>query len=153
MVKSPTEVLGEGLEPLKKALQYSTEQPPDQRRHILLIGESGAGKSTLANYFMASVRWAKKQITKHCGELNSDSLVRSELHCHEKGAFTDAANKKIAAVLVMSMGLPPPTPTSNWAQTPPCGLHTICHDFVFGIGLHPVKERKLDLCCLQGFFR
>ena len=54
-----------------------------------------------------------------------------------------------AAVFVISMGLPPPRPMSIWACEFSGGQDAIGHDFIAGIGLHPVEDGIFDFGCLQ----
>lgn len=61
---------------------------------VLLEGESGTGKEVIANMIHnLSERKNKPFVAVDCGAL-PESIIESELFGHEKGAFTDAKNKK-----------------------------------------------------------
>jgi len=61
---------------------------------VLLIGETGSGKDVLARYVhRSSARSEGPFIPVNCGAL-PETLIESELFGHEKGAFTDAKDRK-----------------------------------------------------------
>ena len=61
----------------------------------LLLGETGAGKTTLAEYMHSiSPRSGGAFCELNCATIPKD-LIESELFGHEKGAFTDAKERKI----------------------------------------------------------
>lgn len=62
---------------------------------VLLEGETGTGKSTFARWLHAAgPRQKEELVVVNCGAL-PESLAESELFGHEKGAFTDAKEKRI----------------------------------------------------------
>jgi len=62
--------------------------------NVLLLGENGTGKGLAAKYIhQNSERRERPLITIDVGAL-SENLIESELFGHEKGAFTDAVQKK-----------------------------------------------------------
>jgi transcriptional regulator with GAF, ATPase, and Fis domain len=62
---------------------------------ILVLGETGVGKGLLAKTIHAlSARHKRKLITVNCGGLPA-ALVESELFGHERGAFTNAVQRRI----------------------------------------------------------
>lgn len=89
---------GESLAGLKKSLERILESdrrltqklPP-----ILLEGETGTGKSTFAKWLHAKgTRKDRELVVVNCAAL-PENLAESELFGHEKGAFTDAKEKRI----------------------------------------------------------
>ena len=89
---------GESLSGLKKSLERILESdrrltqklPP-----ILLEGETGTGKSTFAKWLHAKgMRKDRELVVVNCAAL-PENLAESELFGHEKGAFTDAKEKRI----------------------------------------------------------
>ena len=67
----------------------------DSYTTVLLQGESGTGKELLADLIQSrSPRKDKPYIKINCGAI-PETLLESELFGHEKGAFTDARNRRI----------------------------------------------------------
>jgi DNA-binding NtrC family response regulator len=61
---------------------------------VLLLGDTGAGKGTLARYIhQKSPRREKPFVEINCANLSKERL-ESELFGHERGAFTDARERK-----------------------------------------------------------
>lgn len=62
---------------------------------VQIQGETGSGKEVLAKYIhLTSLRKNQKLIAVNCASL-PENLIESQLFGHEKGAFTDAASKRI----------------------------------------------------------
>jgi transcriptional regulator with GAF, ATPase, and Fis domain len=67
----------------------------DSYTTVLLQGESGTGKELMADLIQSrSPRKDKPYIKINCGAI-PETLLESELFGHEKGAFTDARNRRI----------------------------------------------------------
>ncbi len=67
----------------------------DSYTTVLLQGESGSGKEMMADLIQShSSRKDKPYIKINCGAI-PETLLESELFGHEKGAFTDARNRRI----------------------------------------------------------
>ncbi len=89
---------GDGLKELKEQLdcvlaadrRLSSRLPP-----VLLEGETGTGKTTFARWLHAQgPRKGEELVVVNCAAL-PENLAESELFGHEKGAFTDAKEKRI----------------------------------------------------------
>ena len=62
---------------------------------VLIEGETGVGKSTIARWIHANgPRRDRELVVVNCATLQ-ESLAESELFGHEKGAFTDAKEKRL----------------------------------------------------------
>lgn len=89
---------GESLSSLKEQLdralaadrRLARKLPP-----VLLEGETGTGKTTIARWLHANgPRCSEELVVVNCAAL-PENLAESELFGHEKGAFTDAKEKRI----------------------------------------------------------
>ncbi|MDV2856691.1 sigma-54 dependent transcriptional regulator [Oceanimonas sp. CAM02] len=79
------------VQDLRRLVQSVASSPAD----ILLMGETGSGKDLLARYIHEhSPRRNKNFVAINCGGM-PENLIESELFGHEKGAFTDAKERRI----------------------------------------------------------
>jgi DNA-binding NtrC family response regulator len=71
---------------------------------LLLLGETGTGKQVLARHFHErSGRAASQLVELNCSAI-PESLIESELFGHERGAFSDARERKLGLVEVADGG-------------------------------------------------
>lgn len=87
------EIIGESpaIQSVKKMIEKVA--PSDSR--VLITGENGTGKELVArSLHNKSKRAAKKFVDVNCAAIPSE-LLESELFGHEKGAFTDANQRRI----------------------------------------------------------
>ncbi len=79
------------------ALRKALEVARNVSRHdisVLVTGETGSGKEVMARYIHDSSRRAQGPfVTVNCGAI-PDQLVESTLFGHERGAFTDAKERR-----------------------------------------------------------
>lgn len=76
---------------LRRLVQSVADTPAD----ILIMAETGSGKDLMARYIHEhSHRRDKNFVAINCGAV-PESLIESELFGHEKGAFTDAKQRRI----------------------------------------------------------
>ncbi|WP_445396007.1 sigma-54-dependent transcriptional regulator [Zobellella sp. An-6] len=81
----------QAIKQLRRLVQAVAETPAD----VLLMGETGTGKDLLARYIHEhSPRRERNFVAINCGGM-PESLIESELFGHEKGAFTDAKERRI----------------------------------------------------------
>ncbi len=73
---------------------------------LLLDGESGTGKRALAGLFhAASDRRKAPMVVASCNELTNETLLRSILFGHKRGAFTDAREDRPGLVATAGRGV------------------------------------------------
>jgi len=73
---------------------------------LLLDGESGTGKRGLAELFhAASERRKAPMVVASCNELTNETLLRSTLFGHKRGAFTDAREERAGLVATAGRGM------------------------------------------------
>ena len=86
-------ILGESA--VMRTVFDTIEQVAPTHATVLIAGESGTGKELVAHALHnLSGRPKSKLVIVHCAAL-SPQLLESELFGHEKGAFTDAREKRI----------------------------------------------------------
>ena len=86
-------ILGDSL-PMKKAIELARRVAASDVPAILLQGETGTGKDLFARAIhQASERVNSPYLAINCAALPA-TLIESELFGYEKGAFTDAKQKK-----------------------------------------------------------
>ncbi len=98
-----------GLARLLTAPTGAATAPGRMRRPlscVLLDGESGTGKRGLANLFhAASDRRKFPMAIASCNELTNETLLRSILFGHKRGAFTDAREDRPGLVSAAGKGM------------------------------------------------
>ena len=84
-----------GNSPAMEEVFETVRQVAPSRATVLIQGESGTGKELIAQALhQLSPRTANPFVAVHCAAL-PDTLIESELFGHEKGAFTDAHERKV----------------------------------------------------------
>jgi len=71
---------------------------------LLLLGETGSGKQVLARHFHERSGRGASQLVELNGSAIPESLIESELFGHERGAFSDARERKLGLVEVADGG-------------------------------------------------
>lgn len=85
-------------DPAMERVVRMAEQIAGSEASILITGESGTGKEVVAKYVHARSRRASKAfISVNCAAI-PEALLESELFGHEKGAFTDAKERRVGLV-------------------------------------------------------
>ena len=88
-----SEIVGES-EPMKRAMELGRRVAESDVSSILLNGETGTGKDLFARAIhFASERTKAPYLAINCAALPAN-LIESELFGYEKGAFTDAKQRK-----------------------------------------------------------
>lgn len=88
-----SEIIGES-DPMKRALELGRRVAESDVSSILLNGETGTGKDLFARAIhFASERAKAPYLAINCAALPA-TLIESELFGYEKGAFTDAKQRK-----------------------------------------------------------
>jgi len=91
--EKPVRIVGESLE--MRAVYEQIRQVASSDATVLVRGSSGTGKELVAQAIQAqSARKDKPFVVLNCAAL-PEALVESELFGHEKGAFTDARERRI----------------------------------------------------------
>lgn len=81
--------------PSIQSVLFEADNAAPTNATVLLLGESGTGKEVFANYIhYSSPRASGPFIKINCSAL-PESLLESELFGHEKGAFTNAAERHL----------------------------------------------------------
>ena len=84
-----------GSSDMLKYVLFRTEQVAPTDTTVLILGETGTGKELIARAIHnASPRKERPLIKVDCASLPAN-LIESELFGHEKGAFTNAAEKRV----------------------------------------------------------
>jgi DNA-binding NtrC family response regulator len=84
-----------GGSPVMQAVYRAVERVAQARASVLVTGESGTGKELVARALHElSSRKQGPFVAINCGAIPRD-LIESELFGHEKGAFTDAVDRRI----------------------------------------------------------
>ncbi len=117
---------------------------------LLIDGESGTGKRGLTELFhAASDRRDEPLVVASCSELTNETLLRSTLFGHKRGAFTDA--KEDRAGLVRTAGRGIVLLDDLHRLPPPCSaiLHSFLEDGEFGrLGEEERRERAEGIAVL-----
>src|SRR5208337_3929338 len=86
------QMIGDG--PGMRAVRERVEQAAESDSRILILGENGTGKELVAREVHAgSARAAGPFVEVNCAAI-PESLIESELFGHEKGAFTNALQRR-----------------------------------------------------------
>jgi len=84
-----------GRSPAMESLRSVIGRVADTNLAVLILGENGTGKEVVArSIHYQSRRQAKPFIAVNCAAI-PDTLAESELFGHEKGAFTDAQERRL----------------------------------------------------------
>lgn len=87
-----------------KEIFKMVRQVSDTKSTILILGESGTGKELIARAIhYQSSRKGQPFVTINCAAI-PETLIESELFGHERGAFTNAIEKKLGRVEIAHQG-------------------------------------------------
>lgn len=90
--------------PMKEVRQRIRRIAQSEASTVLLEGESGTGKDLVARIIhIESNRANQPFIEVNCSAI-PETLIESELFGHERGAFTDAKNRKVGLVELANRG-------------------------------------------------
>ena len=93
ILNGPSEIIGQC--PEMRAIYEQIAQVAPSEATVLIRGASGTGKELVAKAIQAgSLRKDRPFVTLNCAAL-PETLIESELFGHEKGAFTDAFERRI----------------------------------------------------------
>ena len=95
--RKKSEILAEMVvtDPVTVAVYRTAGKVCATEASVLLTGETGTGKDVLANYIHArSPRGGGPFVSVNCASLQA-TVLENELFGHEKGAFTDARERKL----------------------------------------------------------
>ncbi len=96
-------IIGESSK-LKKVLEIARKVSRSSARTVLIRGETGTGKGLLCRAIhYSSPRADKPFIEVNCTAI-PETLLEAELFGHEKGAYTDAKEKKLGLLELANLG-------------------------------------------------
>ena len=132
-------LIGTGREPAATSARARRPLPC-----LLIDGESGTGKRGLAELFhAASDRRDAPLVVASCSELTNETLLRSILFGHKRGAFTDAREDRPGLVAAAGQGASCCSTTSTDCR-PACSaiLHSFLEDGEYGrLGEEEVRRQ------------
>ncbi|MDR0968336.1 MAG: sigma-54 dependent transcriptional regulator [Holosporaceae bacterium] len=83
------------VDPATKSVFKIADKIAATNASVLITGETGTGKEVLAKYiYQKSDRSSQNYVTVNCAAI-PETLLESELFGHEKGAFTNAIQRRI----------------------------------------------------------
>ncbi|MEM1261483.1 MAG: sigma-54 dependent transcriptional regulator [Pseudomonadota bacterium] len=83
-----------GQSPSMQAIRRAIEKVAPSNANVMIRGESGTGKEVVAREIHRQSGRRGEFVAVNCGAI-PDKLLESELFGHERGAFTDAAGRRI----------------------------------------------------------
>jgi transcriptional regulator with AAA-type ATPase domain len=126
----------------------SGDAPPAARARrplpcLLIDGESGTGKRGLAELFhAASDRRSAPLVVASCSELTNETLLRSILFGHKRGAFTDAREDRPGLVSAAGKGVLLLDDVHRLPASCSAILHSFLEDGEYGrLGEEEVRRR------------
>lgn len=110
---------------------------------LLIDGESGTGKRGLAELFhAASDRRSAPLVVASCSELTNETLLRSILFGHKRGAFTDAREERPGLVSAAGKGVLLLDDVHRLPASCSAILHSFLEDGEYGkLGEEEVRRR------------